>query len=368
MSVRRLLNIFTVFIVLFFLSAALVFAGGKQEKPEDTQKSEQENVESSDKSTESDADSREGTETGTPIQNSGTLPAATVNGEPISQDDFEKLLGFLRFQYMQQGMQIQGPQLEQLKQAVLESLIDDELMYQIALEEGYSPSEEEINQAIETTKGQFENEEAYQNALKQEGMNEEELRQTLAEKLTRDKYEQEQFIDTVSIGDGEAQTFYNENPQQFTQPFQFRSSHILIQVAEDATEEDKKAAMDKIEAARSRIEEGEEFSEVARDVSEGPSSSNGGDLNYHQKGEFVPEFEEAALALELGEISDVVETQFGYHIIKLTDRKEEQVAAFEEVEAQIEDYLMKVKAQEKRNSFLQERKPGADITRNALNG
>ncbi|MGC9311567.1 MAG: peptidylprolyl isomerase [Sediminispirochaetaceae bacterium] len=368
MRVRKLLNIFTVSLVIFCLTAAVVFAGGKQEKPEDTQKSEQENVKSSDESSQSDADTREGTEKGTPIQNSGTLPAATVNGEPISQDDFEKLLGFLRFQYMQQGMQIQGPQLEQLKQAVLESLIDDELMYQIALEEGYTPSEEEIENAVESTKGQFENEEAYQNALKQEGMNEEQLRETLTEKLTRDKYEQEKFIDTVSIDTGEARTFYEENPQQFTQPFQFRSSHILVQVAQDATEEEKKAAMEKIEAARTRIEGGEEFSEVARDVSEGPSSANGGDLDYHQKGEFVPEFEEAALALEIGDISDVVETQFGYHIIKLTDRKEEQAVAFEEVEAQIEDYLLRVKAQEKRNSFLQDRKAGADITRNALNG
>jgi len=106
---------------------------------------------------------------------------------------------------------------------------------------------------------------------------------------------------------------------------------------------------------------------VARDVSEGPSGPNGGDLNYHGKGDFVPEFENAALELEIGAISEVVETQFGYHIIKLTDRREAQVVPFEDVEGQIAEYLTRVKAQEKRSSFLQERKPGADITRNALN-
>jgi peptidyl-prolyl cis-trans isomerase C len=368
MNVRKILSIFTIFSLIFLLTAATAFAGGKQEKTGDAQTSESKTTDTADEKNQAEAGSQIGTEKGTPIQNSGSLPAATVNGEPISQKDFEQLLGFLQFQYMQQGMQIQGPQLEQLKVAVLESLIDDELMFQIAAEEGYTASEQEISKALETTKGQFENEEAYLNALEEEGLDEASLKLTLSKKLTRDKYEQEKFVSTVNLEPGEARKFYDDNPAQFSQPLQFRSSHILIQVAPDASEEEKQAAMDKIDAAVARIENGEEFSEVAREVSEGPSGPNGGDLNYQQKGAFVPEFEAAALELEIGEISDVVETQFGYHIIKLTDKREEQVVAFEEVEGQIEEYLMRVKAQETRNNLLEQRKPGAEITRNALNG
>jgi len=367
MSVRKILSVFSISLLFLTLSTTVIFAGGKQEKSENTQTTESEETKQADEQKEPEQASGEQNAAGTPIITGETLPAATVNGEPISQSDFQQLLGFLQFQYMQQGMQVQGPQLDQLKEAVLESLIDDELIYQIAVNEGYSMSQQELDEALSKTKEQFGSEEAYQDALKKEGLDEGALKMTLRKRLTRDKYETENFIDAVSVESDEIKSFYEENPGQFEQPFQFRSSHILIQVAPDATEEEKQEAMDKINAARLRIEEGEEFSEVARDVSEGPSGPNGGDLNYHGKGDFVPEFENAALELEIGAISEVVETQFGYHIIKLTDRREAQVVPFEDVEGQIAEYLTRVKAQEKRSSFLQERKPGADITRNALN-
>lgn len=372
MSTRKALNIFTVFLLIFFLSTAAAFAGGKQEKPEDTEKNAQESLaESTDASSGSGDTNTESSDlsgSGTPIQSGGSLPAATVNGRPISQKDFEQLLQAAQYQYMQQGMQIQGAQLEQLKQMVLESLIDDEIIYQAALDEGYSATEAEIDKAVESTRGQFESEEAYQQALQRDGLDEAQIREMLAEQLTRNKYEQEKFIDPVNVEADEIQAFYDENPDQFKQPFQYRSSHILVQVAEDASEEEKAAAKDKIEDVKQRIENGEEFSEVARELSDCPSSSNGGDLDYQQRGALVPAFEEAALALEIGEISDVVETRFGYHIIKLTDRKEEETVAFEDVKDQIENYLMREKYRDIRSSFIRERKPETSITRNALNG
>lgn len=373
MNTQKALNIFTVFLLIFFLSTTAVFAGGKQEKPEDTQKNAQESsTESTDASStdsgEANQESSGLSGSGTPIQSGGSLPAATVNGWPISQKDFEQLLQAAQYQYMQQGMQIQGAQLEQLKEMVLESLIDDAIIYQAALDEGYTATEAEIDKAVESTKGQFESEEAYQQALQRDGLDEAQIREMLAEQLTRNKYEQEKFIDTLNVEADEIQAFYDENPDQFKQPFQYRSSHILVQVAEEASEEEKAAAREKIEDVKKRIENGEEFSEVAREVSDCPSSNNGGDLDYQQRGALVPAFEEAALALDIGEISDVVETRFGYHIIKLTDRKEEATVAFEDVKDQIENYLMREKYRDRRSSFIQERKPEASITRNALNG
>lgn len=369
MKVSKMQGIFIIFVLVFSLSTTSLFAGGAQE---DSKKAAEEKSSETKTSQEAepagDTESQESAESqsnaqGTKISVGDGTSVATVNGVSIKMEDFQQLLGFMQYQYSQQGMQIQGQQLEQLKRAVLESLIDDELVYQIAMDEGYAPTEQEIEDELQRTKQQFGDEEAYKTALKQQGIDESQLKQEIKKKIVRDKYTEENFYSQVELTEQDVKDFYENNPDQFTQPFQFRSSHILVQLAEGASEEDRQAAREKIEAARQRIESGEEFSEVAREVSEGPSAKNGGDLNYAPKGSFVPAFEEAALGLEVGEISDIVETRFGYHIIKLTDVKEEQVAPFEEVKDQIAQYLERVQAQEMRNQFLTEKKEDADIVR-----
>jgi peptidyl-prolyl cis-trans isomerase C len=367
MSLTKTGSKFLVFFLIFFLSAALIWAGGKQEKPGESETVSDEAVQSQSETIQSGSESEK--IQGTPIGANNEDAVATVNGIAVSREDFEQLLNYAQYQYMQQGMQIQpGPQLEQLKAAVLESLIDDELLYQIALDEGYAADDEEVAEKLALTKQQVGSEENFEQILEQQGLTEDDLKRELRKTIVRDNFMSDRFISTSEVSAEEAKEFYDQNAGQFTQPFQFRSSHILIQVAEDASEEEKSEAMKKILEAKSRIDGGEEFSEVARELSDCPSGKNGGDLNYNAKGAFVPAFEEAALGLEIGEISDVVETQFGYHLIRLTDIQEEQTLPFAQVETQINDYLLRIKAQEKRNNFLNEKKPGAEIQRKLGNG
>jgi peptidyl-prolyl cis-trans isomerase C len=366
MNLRKTRSRFIVFFLILFLSVATVYAGGKKENAEDTTATKKIGEQTEQSASEDGTAS--GARQGTPIMTNGDDVVATVNGKDISRSDFEQLIGYVQMQYQQQGMQVQGPQLEQLKMAVLESLIDDELLYQIALEAGYSPTEQEVKEKLDLTKQQVGNEESYTQLLSQQGLTEDDLKQEIRKGLVREKFEMDRFMSGIEVKDADVKSFYEENTGEFTQPFQFRTSHVLLQVEEDASEEDREAAQAKIESALQRIEDGEEFSEVAREVSDCPSSKNGGDLNYNGKGSFVPEFEEVALELEIGEISDVVETQFGYHIIKLTDLKEEQVVPLQQVRGQIEDYLLRVKAQEKRSAYLEEKKPSADIQRKPLDG
>lgn len=371
MSLAKTRSAVIVFFLIFFLSAAVIFAGGKQENAGD---SGADSGEAAQTQTDTQSDSAEQSQDssgvqGTPIATDSSGAVATVNGIAVSREDYEQLLNYAQYQYMQQGMQIQpGPQLDQLKAAVLESLIDDELLYQIALEEGYEATDEEVREKLSLTKQQMGSEENFKQLLEQQGLTEAAVEKEIRKSIVRDNFMNDSFVSKSEVAPEEVKSFYDENTGQFTQPFQFRSSHILIQVAENATDEEKEAAMQKIKDARKRIDDGEEFSEVAREVSEGPSNKNGGDLNYNTKGAFVPAFEQAALELEIGEISDVVETQFGYHIIKLTDIRDEETVPFSQVEGQIKDYLMRVKAQEMRNAFLNERKPDADIMRNLSNG
>lgn len=370
MHIRRMLRLFTAVCIMLFVSSALVFAGGKQEKSSEKEKESQQET-SQQESTQQETSEivqpeSSGQTAGTESAANG--PAAVVNGEEISQQEFEQLLDYFRYQYMQQGMQIQGPQLEQLKAMVLESLIDNELMYQIAKDNGYGPSDEELDAEMKKTKGRFADENAYQQALDQQGLSEEELKQELAKQMTKTEFEEDKFGDQTTVDSSEIKTFYNDNPEQFEQPEQVRASHILIQVPEEATEEDKANAKDKLKAAQKRVEDGEEFSEVAREVSEGPSSEKGGDLDYFGRGQMVPEFEEVAFNMEVGQVSDIVETSFGYHLIKLTDHKDAATVPFEEVKGDIKTHLERVKLQEAKKAFLEEKKQNADIKRIAVSG
>jgi len=362
-----MLRLFTALCIMLFVSSALVFAGGKQEKASDEKKATQQET-TQQAAPEQDEKTSESTEQADSAEQAPKGPAAVVNGKEISQQEFEQLLNYFRYQYMQQGMQVQGPQLEQLKRSVLEILIDNELLYQIAQKNGYGPTEKELNEELQNTKSRFADENAYQKALEQQGLSESELRKELAKQMTKTQFEQDKFGDQTEVDAAEVKAFYEDNPEQFEQPEQVRASHILVKVAEDASEADKQAAREKLLTAKERIEGGEEFSEVAREVSEGPSGERGGDLNYFGRGQMVPEFEEAVFNMEVGELSDIVKTSFGFHLIKKTDRKAASNIPFEEVEGDIRTHLERVKLQDAKKAFLDDKKQDAEIQRLAVSG
>ena len=116
-----------------------------------------------------------------------------------------------------------------------------------------------------------------------------------------------------------------------------KASHILAQVPQDATEEQKADAKKKIEEAKAKLDKGEKFEDVAKEYSEDGSAQNGGDLGWFGKGRMVPEFEEVAFTLKEGETSDIVESQFGYHIIKVTGTTE----GFDKMEQEKKDEIRK---------------------------
>lgn len=147
-------------------------------------------------------------------------------------------------------------------------------------------------------------------------------------------------LDSVGVTDEEAKAFYQNNPELFVTPEQIRASHILV------------AEEDKANELHQELQNGGDFALIAADHSTCPSAAAGGDLNYFSRGQMVPEFEEAAFALNIGDISAPVKTQFGYHIIKLTDKKEPQTHDFEQVQPNIIQNLTAQKQQEAYMQFL----------------
>ena len=153
----------------------------------------------------------------------------------------------------------------------------------------------------------------------------------------------DQALAKVTVPLADVQAYYNTNVAQFQTPEQIRASHILLNTAG----KDEAAVRTQAEGLLQEIKGGADFAELARKFSEDEGSKvNGGDLDYFARGRMVPEFEAAAFALQPDQVSDIVRSQFGFHLIKLTDRKAAVTRPFEEVRAQLEEQLKRQRADE----------------------
>ncbi len=167
----------------------------------------------------------------------------------------------------------------------------------------------------------------------------------------------------AEVTEEEVEEYYQLNlARVYDKPEQVRASHILIKVAPDATEEQKAEARKKIEALLEQVEEpGADFAAIAKASSECPSSSRGGDLGFFPRTKMVKEFSDAAFAMDVGEVSGIVETQFGFHIIKVTDKRAAKLIPLEEAKYPIL-HLLKERAIEKaKNEFAKELREKEDV-------
>lgn len=167
---------------------------------------------------------------------------------------------------------------------------------------------------------------------------------------------------TVAVSDAEAKAFFDQNPKLFDSGERLRASHILIRVPEGAGPDVKQSRRAKTDALLARIRKGEDFAAVAREASEDPgSASRGGELGVFAKGQMVPAFEQVAFALPVGQVSDVVESPFGFHIIKVHERVPAGKVPFETARDQIKNHLAQSQREKAVNGLMQGLKAKAKI-------
>ena len=198
-------------------------------------------------------------------------------------------------------------------------------------------------------------------ALTQMGITEVEVRDQIEKGLAINQLVKVKVIDKITISEKESKAFYDSHPELFNQSEQVKARHILIKVPPDADEKAKAEARKKIENVQKKVKAGEDFAELARKFSEGPSGKNGGDLGYFGQGKMVKSFEKAAFSMKPGEVSDIVETRFGYHLIKVEDRKQAKPIAYAEVKTQLTEHLKKQKGQKEIDKYVEGLKKSAKI-------
>jgi peptidyl-prolyl cis-trans isomerase C len=285
--------------------------------------------------------------------------AARVNGVEISALELKRAGKVMMAG--QRGAQLSADQQNEMEKQALQQLVSAELLYQAGQKLEYKDLDKQIEAKLAQGRAKFTNEQDFAKAIKDLDMDEKDLKDYTRRDLVITNYVEKTIVPKVTVTEEDARKFYDQNPDKFTKPESVRASHILIGADPKATDEDKKKAREKAEKLRKDLAGGADFAKLAKENSTCPSSQQGGDLGYFGKGQMVAPFEQAAFALKPGETSDVVETQFGYHIIKLTEKKGAEKVEFKEVRPRIEDFLKNQKVGAAVNDYLAEARKGAKI-------
>jgi len=241
---------------------------------------------------------------------------ATVNGKEITQQD---VYAFLQGLNPQIAAQYQSP--DGMKKLVYE-MVYGEMLYLYAIENSFD-QEENFKLELERVKA---------NILKQYAVN--------------------KILSDVSATEEEIAQYYHDHSEQFQEPEAVRASHILVDELEKAKE------------IQDEICQGLSFEEAAQKYSTCPSKQAGGDLGEFERGKMVPEFEEAAFNLKEGELSEPVETQFGYHLIKVQYKREARFRTIDEVRAQIRQQMIRAKQEETYFQKMEELKDRYNVSIN----
>lgn len=267
---------------------------------------------------------------------------AMVNGTPITQAEFDRSMGFASRQSSRMGRPVDEGQ---MKEEALDQLIGRELLYQESKKAGIQIDDKTVDERMAQWKKQFPTEDDYKKALKEINLTEDLLTSDMKKGLLIEKFITDKFVNTTTVSEKEIKDFYDSHPEMFKQPEQVKASHILIKVKPDATQSEQDEALKKIKEVQEKHKKGENFAELAKAYSECPSSSQGGDLGYFGRGQMAPPFEAAAFAMKPGEVSDIVKTAFGYHLIKVTDKKPESTLSFDQIKERLGQYLKQDKVQ-----------------------
>lgn len=288
---------------------------------------------------------------------------ATVNDKVVLRQDLDREMQLIALKLERQGRPVDAEQLKQYEVRIRETLINRTLLLQQSQAKGITVKESLVAKAMDEFKSGFQDEQAYQKALTEMGFTEEMLKGQIKEGLTIKTLIDEAVIRKIAVSDQQVRAFYDENPDLFRKPEQVKASHILIQVASDANASKKAEAMASIQAIGKRIDNGENFATLAMENSDCPSKAKGGDLGFFGREQMVKPFSDAAFALQAGQVSDVVTTSYGYHLIRVTERQPEQTMAFNDVKDAIANRLRQEQEEKKIDAYLEKLKEHVEIKR-----
>jgi peptidyl-prolyl cis-trans isomerase C len=244
---------------------------------------------------------------------------ANIGDQKITVSDFNRMISLLDTE--KQQVIENNPQ---LKESVLTQFIQSMVISKLAREKGFD-KRAEVKDQIEFFRNN----------------------------LLANLYIRQEVVGKISIPEEDLKKYYDSHKDEFKTPEMVRVRHILIKVDESAPEKDKKAAKKKAEGILKKIRSGEDFAKLAEEVSDDPGSKQkGGELGFFPRGRMVKSFEDAAFTLKPGEVSGLVKTQYGYHIIETEEKKAAAIKPFDEVKENIRQKLIQDQTRSKVVAFI----------------
>lgn len=322
---------------------------------------------------------------------------ATVNGEAILQSEFDKNADPVldQFQKSTPAADQTPDRIKDLKKRVLDQMIDDRLLAQEAKKKNIHVSTLEVDDGVKKVRTRFSTDDEFNDELKKEGMSYEDFRKHIQDQISVIKLiDQEVKSKTPPPTDDETRDLYNtllaivndkpipgshtaseiEELQSLAKAMvhrfgeRIRARHILIRVDTHASPDERAAALKKIKDIQKQLKDGADFSELAKKYSEDPGSKDrGGDLGYFSHGDMVPAFEKVAFTTPVGQTSDIVTTEYGYHIIRVEEEKAASKFNFEDVKDDLKDYLFQQRAAKRFEGYVKDLHSNAEIKINSLN-
>ncbi len=292
----------------------------------------------------------------------GDPVVARVQGEPITEK--EVLIVISQIAAGQQTT----PEQQQKKNVLFYKNALDTLVSQILLkhegqEKKISVDQAKADEQFKTLVARFPSEEQFRQAMAKQGLTEADLRRSIRDNILLQQVVEDAVKDAPPPSEEQVKHFYDENPKYFEQPEQVHAAHILLRVDAQAGPEKKTEARQKIDALRADIESKKlTFEDAARQNSQDPGSApKGGDLGFFARGQMVKPFSDAAFAAQPGTLTPVVETQFGYHLIKVIENKPAGVKPLEASKSDISNFLTRKAKEDALQKHLQDLKAKAPV-------
>jgi peptidyl-prolyl cis-trans isomerase C len=275
---------------------------------------------------------------------------ARVNGEAVNKAEFDRAVSALE---ARNGGPVPAEQRDRILREVLDQIVSYKLLIQESRARMIAATEAEVDERMKEIQKQFPSEDAFKQMLTSRKTTLEQVRSDIGQDITVQKLIANEIADKVAVKPEQVTDFYAKNPDQFKQPERVRASHILIMVPKGSDEAAKTAARNKAADVLKDVKAGKDFAALAKEHSQDPGSAkNGGDLGFFQQGQMVGPFNDVAFKLAPGSVSDLVETEFGFHIIKVAEKQTPRTVPLEEVRPQLEQYLERQNREQQTDAFV----------------
>jgi peptidyl-prolyl cis-trans isomerase C len=290
-----------------------------------------------------------------------TTVLARVNGTAIPYRQLEQTQKLYLDKNGQDPKSMPPEKLQSLRKQLLDSLVSSELLYQASVAAKITVSDAAIDEQIQSLKAKFSSDEELTRSLQEQGVTLEEMKERVRRNLATEQLVKQEVDSKIKVSDAEISDYYQKNKERMRRPEGVKMSEIFVRVEPRAGGEAKAKARQKIEAVLKEVRAGKDFAALARQFSESPDAKDGGEMGFVSRNGTLPVLTDAAFKLKVGEVSDVVESPFGYHLLKVTEKKPAGDVSLAEAKPQISNFLSQQKEREAFDAFLSKLKAAARI-------